>query len=73
MAASTASTPLSTAASTVAPKCPTYRGCGRWIGRSVASFSALNSAVAAAGFRSPAMSLTAMIWAPAFQLLARSV
>ena len=65
IAASIASTPLSTAASTVAADRPDVSCVWKWIGRSVASRSALNSTRAAAGFSSPAMSLTAMIWAPA--------
>ena len=65
IAASMASTPLSTAASTVAADRPDVSCVWKWIGRSVASRSALNSTRAAAGFSSPAMSLTAMMWAPA--------
>ena len=65
IAASIASTPLSTAASTVAADRPDVSCVWKWIGRSVASRSALNSTRAAAGFSRPAMSLTAMMCAPA--------
>ncbi|MCY1230759.1 hypothetical protein D9M72_431850 [compost metagenome] len=66
IAASTTSTPVSTAASTVAAAMPEVSWVWKWIGKSVASRSALNNTRAAAGFNRPAMSLTAIMCAPAF-------
>ena len=66
IAASTASTPASTAASTVAPAMPDVSWVWRWIGRPISFFSAVISTRAAAGLSSPAMSLIARIWQPAF-------
>ena len=66
IAASTASTPASTAARTVAAEMPDVSWVWKWIGRPVSSRNALNRTCAADGFNSPAMSLTAMTWAPAF-------
>ncbi len=65
IAASTASTPASEAASTVAIEPPAVSWVWKWIGSPTSSFSAVNSRVAAAGFSSPAMSLSPSTCAPA--------
>ena len=65
IAASIASTPASTAASTVAAARPDVSCVWKWIGAPTSSRSALKSTRAAAGFITPAMSLTAMMCAPA--------
>ena len=65
MAASMMSTPSSTAASTEAAEMPEVSWVWKCSGRSVVSRSARNSTRAEAGLIRPAMSLIAMMWAPA--------
>ncbi len=73
MAASKASTPASTAARMVAPAMPEVSWVCRWMGMPTACFSSVTSLRAAAGLSSPAMSLIARMWQPAFSsCLARS-
>ena len=63
-AASAASTPASAAARIDAAVMPLVLCVWKWIGIATSSFSARTSAVAAAGFTSPAMSLMQRMWAP---------
>ena len=62
MAASTASTPASTAARSEAPAMPEVSWVWKWIGRPISSFSALTRTRAAAGLSRPAMSLMPRMW-----------
>ena len=65
MARSTASTPASTAVSTLAAAMPEVSWVWKWTGSPVSSFKAWTSSRAAAGLTSPAMSLMPRMWVPA--------
>ena len=65
MQRSTASTPASLAASTLAAATPEVSWVWKWMGRPTSSRSVLISTRAASGLHRPPMSLTPRMWQPA--------